>query len=1727
MDVFRFRDQLIEDYCGYIQSFVRIKDPEIQECVERSLKEGDLWPNPLIQLNPAFEPGGSVDELIAEGLLHQECRRIFRRKSSPNEDLGPIRFYRHQVAGIQAAASGDNYVLTTGTGSGKSLSYIVPIVNHVLRQGSGKGIQAIIVYPMNALANSQMGELKKFLHHGYPEGSPPVTFKRYTGQESDEERTQIIQNPPDIILTNYVMLELILTRPYEARLVEAAKGLRFLVLDELHTYRGRQGSDVAMLVRRLRDRCEAEFLQCVGTSATMASGGSIADQKAEVASVATMIFGNDVSPERIIGESLRRMTTSIDLEDTSTLQALKSSIGKWNDGEFPKTYIELQTDPLAAWIEHTFGLHEDEESGILVRSKPVAIQGDEGAAMALSKKIQVSSIEIENAIKRAFLIGNSITDDVGSPIFAFRLHQFVSKGESVFSSLEPRNCRHITSHPQPRVPGHPEKVLLPLAFCRECGQEYYVVKRVEEKEGQTTYKEMPFNYPLENEDGEAGYLYLDPEGDWPDDEAGLIQRLPDEWLEFKKDTVSIKYSRKKSLPKVVFISHDGKEGQGDLRALWLPAPFKFCIGCKVAYNVRARSDYGKLSTLGSEGRSTATTILALGTVSRLKSDPVLEEEAKKLLSFTDNRQDASLQAGHFNDFVLVSLVRAALHRALILAGDKGIGYQDLTSRVFEALSLPTELYSQNPNVKYAAKDAVDEALRQVLEYHLYRDLRRGWRVVAPNLEQCGLLKVGYLSLEDVCRDDEAWQNCHPNLITASPETRYQICKTLLDFIRRGLAIEVDALKPEYQERVQRQSSQNLIEPWSIDEGEKLERARVVQTQSGKSDEGDTVINLSPRGGFGQYLKRLDTFPKATPLSKTEDVEKTITDILKILVEPAGILSEVNREERGYQIKARAIRWFLGDGQEAFHDPIRVPHPPEQGLRTNEFFVRFYREATQQLIGLEAREHTAQVQSDEREEREKRFRCGDLPILFCSPTMELGVDIADLNVVNLRNVPPTPANYAQRSGRAGRSGQPALVYTYCATGSPHDSYYFKRSSLMVSGVVAPPQLDLSNEDMVRSHVHAVWIAEANLDLGKSLIDVLDVAGDSPSLKLLPSIVEALNSAVARNKAMRRAEKLLETVQADLESADWYSSDWLDRTLRSIPEQFQIACRRWKGLYMSALDQMERQNIIRRDASRRQDWPEADRLYNEAKQQLSLLTDTKSLVQSDFYSYRYFASEGFLPGYNFTRLPLSAYIPGRRRNRGRDDFLSRPRFLAISEFGPRAIVYHEGSRFIVNRVILPVDEVDEEGVRTLTRRAKVCEYCGYIHPLGKEPGPENCERCGTRLSRTYTNLFRMQNVVAKRRDRINCDEEERFRLGYQIISGVRFAEYGGVRSLKTGEIVSADGSPLANLQYGQAATLWRMNIGWSRTKKTDAMNGFTLDTERGYWASDKRLEEDDDDPVSPKVQKVIPYVEDRRNCLLIEPLGDLNEAIIASLQSALKVAIQVVYHLEDNEIATEGLPSLGERKVILLYEAAEGGAGVLRRLVEEADSISRIVTEALDICHFNPDSGEDRKRAPHVRENCAIACYDCLLSYYNQRDHEILNRHLVKDLLLRWKDSHTKISSGQDKRSDHLARLKNLCDSKLEKSWLDLLEEHQLRLPTHAQNLITECHTKPDFFYEDQSLTIYIDGPPHDFPERQSRDQDKQLALENHGFWILRFHHKDDWLKKLADHPEVFGKVVARP
>ncbi len=215
-DVFSFRDAVINDYSSFSRSFSTISAPDIKSKVDSEYEQGRYWPDPLIQLNSNYKKADSIPMLCGEGVLHPECERIFVA-GKPEGHPQPLTLFTHQQESLAKARNHESFVVTTGTGSGKSLSFFIPIIDHVLRAKETdptKRTRAIIIYPMNALANSQLEELDKFLY-GYEKGSQPFSVARYTGQENAIERQRIADNPPDILLTNFMMLELLLTRYQE------------------------------------------------------------------------------------------------------------------------------------------------------------------------------------------------------------------------------------------------------------------------------------------------------------------------------------------------------------------------------------------------------------------------------------------------------------------------------------------------------------------------------------------------------------------------------------------------------------------------------------------------------------------------------------------------------------------------------------------------------------------------------------------------------------------------------------------------------------------------------------------------------------------------------------------------------------------------------------------------------------------------------------------------------------------------------------------------------------------------------------------------------------------------------------------------------------------------------------------------------------------------------------------------------------------------------------------------------------------------------------------------------------------------------------------------------------------------------------------------------------------------------------------------------------------------
>ncbi|MFD2861747.1 DEAD/DEAH box helicase [Salininema proteolyticum] len=1739
MNVFEIHERLIAEYRRFTEGGVVIRDERIRKHVRNNLEGGAQWPDPYLSLNPFFKSGGNIRDHVKEGLLHPECAEIFQKDKKPNQstcDGVPLTLHHHQKEAVEAAQAGDSYVLTTGTGSGKSLSYILPIVDRVLNEPStGKRVRAIIVYPMNALANSQLEELTKFLEHGYEGRQSPVTFARYTGQEDQSARERIQKNPPDILLTNYVMLELMLTRPEERKsLISMARGLDFLVFDELHTYRGRQGADVAWLIRRVKEACDAPDVQCVGTSATMSSDGTFAEQRRKVAEVATSLFGTPMDSHHVITETLEAATRDSGRPVTAELLARCPD-------EIPGDYDGLKTDPVAHWIERSFGLDVSPE-GELVRRKPDTVPS---AADRLAHEAGIDGSDLaKQAIENVLLKGSRATHPVTErPLFAFRLHQFLSRGDNVHVTLEAPEERHITRDYQVEVPDSGGRRLYSAVFCRDCGQEYLPVFRSQDDStGRKRFRPRRENDESDDKYQTGGYLYISSVKPWPDhiDDPATYERLPDTWME----TDSHGYPRVKPhyrdrVPRNVEVNFRGDEEPGTLKATFIPGRFQFCLQCEIVHESTRGRSFGRLAALNQEGRSSATSVISSTIVEEMKKSD-LAPKAKKLLSFVDNRQDAALQSGHFNDFVEVVRIRSGLLHALRSAEDHTLHSFDLSRRVFESLGIRTDEYT-DPKALTGVRKQAQQALLAVLTFKLVTDLAGGWRVTMPNLEQTGQLVIGFPDLEELVSEDRFWSDADPILRDAPREVRKDLCEALLNTMRRELAIEAPCLDiNEFNSIVGR--SQSLKEQWRLDENTDSPGQTIVYPMQSPGKGGDRYEKYwSGRGRVGRFVKnRLQEHTTATIDSAVS--EGIIASLLEVLTD-AGLVVKITprsgyrpgRRRRtsgipGYRVNVDALSWKLGEGKSGMVDPLRATVAEDHDRPVNEFFRDLYARSAENLAGLFSQEHTAQVDPAEREDREKRFRTGELSVLYCSPTMELGVDISELNAVMLRNVPPTPANYAQRSGRAGRSGQQALVVTYCAVGNNHDQYYFQNRRDMVAGAVSAPRLDLANEDLIRSHVHAMWLPESGIKLGSSLTSVIDVSPmDAPDsdhrtgMRIWDEVRDRINDVHSRERTARAARPLLDSLRDRLEATKWWHPGWLDDCLASLPIDFERALGRWWHLYRSAwIDRREQHARVGDHSMSERVRRDAESRRRAAELQRNLLlnsTSNRSALTADFSPYRYLAGEGFLPGYSFPRLPIAAYIPTPRQRNDDGDYVQRPRFLAVSEFGPRALIYHEGRKYEVKRVQLPPSETGD----LTTVAARRCDKCGYWHE--PESGADRCEMCDSALSGATHNLLELHTVYTQRRDRISTDEEERRRAGFAMQTSYRFSD--SERRIRRYDAVAADSAgPIAEISYGDSATVRVVNRRLRRTDP-DEPDGFLIDPGNGEWLSGAKAEnavgdEDElsDNPEARRKKRVVPFAQDRRNIMVLHltDTDDLPEHAVRSFMYALERGIETEFQLEDNELNAEIPAEDGDSEFLLFVESAEGGAGVLRQMQSQGDELARAARKALELAHFDPGTGSDLAAG-----ECGKACYRCLLSYGNQYFHDQIDRHAAKSLLMRLAASETASTSQGVSPDDHFQLLMEATESSLERDFLNFLREHGLALPTEAQVYLPEAEARPDFVYRlpGGDITVFIDGPVHDREPTAERDAEAEVRLEDLGWFPVRFRYDDDWLSAVTDHPTVFG------
>ena len=761
--------------------------------------------------------------------------------------------------------------------------------------------------------------------------------------------------------------------------------------------------------------------------------------------------------------------------------------------------------------------------------------------------------------------------------------------------------------------------------------------------------------------------------------------------------------------------------------------------------------------------------------------------------------------------------------------------------------------------------------------------------------------------------------------------------------------------------------------------------------------------------------------------------------------------------------------------------------------------------------FDGKEHTGQIGNEDRQEREARFKEGDINALFCSPTMELGIDIADLNVVHMRNVPPNPANYSQRSGRAGRSGQAALVFTYCANYSSHDRHFFKHSHDMVAGQVLPPRMDMQNDELILSHLNAICLAEVGIyALNESIANVLELS-DPVNLPIREDIRKSFDLSSEKKLRIKLLfEKVISDIKQDL---DWYSEEWLDEKINSFYDRFDRALDRWRSLFKDAQQQRITAQRVLDDPTYKSTSRErkiAEINEKQARRQTALLKDeVKKTDLSEFYPYRYLASEGFLPGYNFTRLPIRAFMPSKNVSK-EGDYISRPKTIALREFGPGNFVYHNGSTYMVAR--MNMNDMDS---RMTT--VKIAKKSGYVLD-GDQIEYELCPFTGDKLDdddsrEIIHNLVEMGEAQTFPRNRISCNEEERQSRGYDIQT--YFKVSGGMERVKNIEL-KGDETVLMTMRYIPAAQLYFVNRKW----RTSNEKGYIINLTTGEWARGNKMDEDSGDPDSiDDYQKIELYVTDSADAIYLHPTSNLGidyEGVV-TLQYALKNAIEQEFQIEPNEIRVE-LMGDKENPNILIYEGSEGSLGVLKNIADQPQNFRNVVQKAYEICHFT--------KPPEREQELPQASYDDLLSYYNQYHHKLLDRALIKsalELLEKAKPDVLQTGSNRSYKEQYDYLLEHIDpNSKLEEEFVKYLGGNGLRLPDKAQYRHPDLYIEADFYY-DPNIFVFIDGSVHDKPSVKEKDEDQRKKLRNAGCQVLVHRYDNDMEQFVEERPDIFKKM----
>ncbi len=1581
---------LRDSYLRYLETSFHLKNPSLLEQFRELLCDKTQPPlvrQPILEMSPGFKSGASIEHLVNEKILPEAFRKF-------EPDILERPLYAHQEIALRRAITEKrNLVVATGTGSGKTETFLYPIISHLLREAEAgtlkhPGVRALLLYPMNALANDQIARLRTIA-----ELFPDITFGRYTGETDQDEkkalesyrayhdgkdplvnelicRDQMQAAPPHILFTNYAMLEYLLIRPKDSCLFYEGHW-RFLVLDEVHTYSGALGAEIAMLLRRLKDRVvqsEPGRLQCIATSATLGGGEN---GSSKVANFASGLFGEIFESDDIVRVEHVELKPADAAWGTGSAELYRELKNAAFDGG--KTTVDdlvviaNRNGALGAVVDialaATESCQDNEKTPTFLHH---FMEGDSDVrrlrALLNEKRAlelhEVQGISAEKVIDLVALGAHARKSGNAAPLIPARYHIMARAISGIYAWFNAEGRPQLLARRKKhhRVAGQ-EYAVFELASCNRCGEVMLVG----------------------NEDG--GYLSQPPDvGDDPITKLGWFQLRPeadsgetdeDDAVEEEQDAKQSHSASPMRLCRICGRIHDastfdldGCEGHAAETIVI------FKLQNKPRRNVPRQcpsclNNHGSVASRIVTGKQVPVAVLATALYQQIPESPDLKESAhpgggRKLMMFSDSRQDAAF----FAPFMDKTYNKFKQRRYLVEALYSSAGAVDLQEWVQHTRSVAEKAgeWDEDSSAATKKKDAGRWVLREWTATDRRLALEGSGCVVFRLRKPERFTAIDVLSGAPWNQDQEAqW-----TLIQVLLDTlRYQGIVSFDDEVFNGIghddAIFAPRNVPCYL-RGSKSDPRKRIYAW--EPAHNLTNKRLgyllrILRRKGVAEDQAKELALTAL----QQIWAAINHPNS-PLNKLFERGTYNNETNLLRLKPNWWQVQIAGDDAHRCDTCGTVTAFAIDGICPMSGCMGTVKPYLLEERQRNHYYNLFN--NMEPIPLKVSEHTAQLSKEKAFEAQQDFIGGKVNMLSCTTTFEMGVDVGDLQAVFMRNMPPNPGNYVQRAGRAGRRAGNAAIIVSFAQRRTHDFAYFEQWQRMVQGAVRPPTIHLDNIKIIRRHVHAEAMADffrANPDV---FIDKLECLFDPA----VPRPVE-LGGYLAKRPEQLKA-RLKRVIPSELHTRlgidNW---QWLDG--QGMNEEEEREC--FVNRLATASSDVRGDWVALQQAQKNALEQEKGRLADMFLQQLNTLKRRSLLGKLGTY--------GLMPKYGFPTEVVELKIRGSGKECGEIE-LDRDMKLALSEFAPGNEVIAGGKVWKSEAIVLP------GGERKLHEfHYWHCDDCRFFSAEMKigQLAPSKACHCGNMIeAKTYVYPEFGFSTSAKTGSGNVGDERPAMKSYSEVFFHDDAAEPEFI------PIVS-----VPQVAYREAKQ------GWIYVVNNNQGNDFYICGSCGYatkdnpvvvpflhsrpWSSDQKCIGSRPERKGLGYRYRTDVLELRLPVEHLDRLGlqspdDIHSLWLSVLYALVNGACQAL-DIDERDIGGCLYYSRKDHPSLVLFDTAPGGAGFVHEVRAHFEDVLDKAIKLLDCKSCGEDS----------------SCIACLRTYFNQRDHNRLRRGWSLDYLER--------------------------------------------------------------------------------------------------------------------------------